>query len=289
MYQLTNYGGSGLQVVTPDPPDAGGAAINANFKALATQIATGNPGIDDDSTAGFGVGSRWYNSTTTVEWICLSAAPGDAEWAAVASGALAGYLPLTGGTLTGTLAMGANAIDLDGASSIGADGSGDVAIAANALSVLANLNMNSHAVTGVTTLNSGVKLLGTSSAYAGATAQLQFSARNNGVLSAYINNTVGSDNYSASLGLFPYKPSDGTFPEAFRAEWNMNQSYVPLNMNGKVLNLNTGGGAGGTTLNMDGGLINFNPDATTPTNTTTPAGWIKIQINGSAAWLPYYQ
>jgi hypothetical protein len=34
MYMLTNYGGSGLQVVTPDPPNAGGAAINANFKAL---------------------------------------------------------------------------------------------------------------------------------------------------------------------------------------------------------------------------------------------------------------
>ena len=39
---------------------------------------------------------------------------------------------------------------------------------------------------------------------------------------------------------------------------------------------------------MDGGLINFNPDGSTPTNTTTPAGWIKIQINGSTAYLPYY-
>jgi hypothetical protein len=58
MYILTNYGGSGLQVVTPDPPDAGRAAINANFKALATMIAAANPGVDDDATAGFSIGSR---------------------------------------------------------------------------------------------------------------------------------------------------------------------------------------------------------------------------------------
>jgi len=83
MYMLTNYGGSGLQVVTPDPPDAGGAAINANFKALATMIASADPGVDDDSTAGFGVGSRWYNSASSVEWICLDATPGDADWAAI--------------------------------------------------------------------------------------------------------------------------------------------------------------------------------------------------------------
>jgi hypothetical protein len=93
MYMLTNYGGSGLQVVTPDPPDAGGAAINANFKALATMIATTNPGVDDDATAGFGAGSRWYNSATTVEWICLDATPGDAEWAAITSGLQAWQTP----------------------------------------------------------------------------------------------------------------------------------------------------------------------------------------------------
>jgi hypothetical protein len=48
--KLTNYGGSGLQVVTPDPPDAGGVAINANFKSLATNIAAANPAAYDDST-----------------------------------------------------------------------------------------------------------------------------------------------------------------------------------------------------------------------------------------------
>src|SRR5580658_8922668 len=103
MYMLTNYGGSGLQVVTPDPPDAGGAAINANFRALATMIAATDPGVDDDATAGFGVGSRWYNSATTVEWICLDSTPGAAVWTAVDSAALAGYLPLAGGTMTGPL------------------------------------------------------------------------------------------------------------------------------------------------------------------------------------------
>ena len=109
MYMLTNYGGSGLQVVVPDPADAGGAAINANFKALATQVAAADPGVDDDATAGFGVGSRWYNYATSLEWICLDATPGAADWAAIAGSALAGYLPLAGGTLTATLTINTSA------------------------------------------------------------------------------------------------------------------------------------------------------------------------------------
>src|SRR5271163_1918604 len=96
MYMLTNYGGSGLQVVVPDPPDAGGAAINANFKALATQVAAADPRAGDDATAGFGVGSRWYNSATTVEWICLDATPGDGHHLAIASsGSAHAYLSRT--------------------------------------------------------------------------------------------------------------------------------------------------------------------------------------------------
>ena len=46
MYMATNYGGSGLQVVVPDPPDGGRAAINANFKALVTQVASADPGVE---------------------------------------------------------------------------------------------------------------------------------------------------------------------------------------------------------------------------------------------------
>jgi hypothetical protein len=94
---------NGLQVVSPAPTGAGGLAINNNFKALSTHVDTVNPTTSDDGTQGFVAGSRWYNSSTTVEWICTSNATGAAAWTAVASGALAGYLPLPGGTMSGDI------------------------------------------------------------------------------------------------------------------------------------------------------------------------------------------
>lgn len=51
----------------------------------------------------------------------------------------------------------------------------------------------------------------------------------------------------------------------------------------------------GTTVNLDfsdpsGVTGKFKDDATTPTNTITVTGWIKIKVPGNAdAWLPYYQ
>jgi hypothetical protein len=97
MSTLTSY--NGLQVATPSPTGDGGLAINNNFKALSTHVSTLNPTVGNDSTQSFAVGSRWYNRSTTVEWICLDATAGAAVWTAVASGALAGYLPLSGGTV----------------------------------------------------------------------------------------------------------------------------------------------------------------------------------------------
>jgi hypothetical protein len=100
MSTLTSY--NGLQIATPAPTGYGGNAVNNNFKALATRIDTVDPTAGADSTQGFSAGSRWYNSSSGNEWICLSAAPGAASWAVI-TGVLGDYLPLSGGTLTGNL------------------------------------------------------------------------------------------------------------------------------------------------------------------------------------------
>jgi hypothetical protein len=81
---LTSY--NGLQVVSPTPTGSGGLAINNNFKALSTQVSAVNPTSGNDSSQGFAVGSRWYNSSTTVEWICLGNTAGAAVWTAINSG-----------------------------------------------------------------------------------------------------------------------------------------------------------------------------------------------------------
>jgi hypothetical protein len=102
---------NGLEVVTPSPlAGAGGAAINNNFMALSTKIATTLPGPTDDSDSGYSEGSRWYDSGTTVEWVCTDPTPGAAMWKAIASGA---YLALGGGTMTGTLDMAANGLNMN--------------------------------------------------------------------------------------------------------------------------------------------------------------------------------
>ncbi len=117
MYSLTNYGGTGLLVVTPTPTGAGGAALNANFMALSTKISTTDPIGSNDGTQGFGVGSRWFNTTTNNEWICTNNATGLAQWVVVmntirngTSSALSGVtLPVAEqayATDTGKLAIG---------------------------------------------------------------------------------------------------------------------------------------------------------------------------------------
>jgi hypothetical protein len=55
------------------------------------------------------------------------------------------------------------------------------------------------------------------------------------------------------------------------------------------LRLNTGGGTGGGTLSMDGGMLDWgsNPGGA-PTNTSTPAGWVQVKRNGTAYYMPLY-
>jgi hypothetical protein len=48
--------------------------------------ATTNPGVNDDGVAGYSAGSRWFNSTLGLLWLCSSAATGAAVWRSLPSG-----------------------------------------------------------------------------------------------------------------------------------------------------------------------------------------------------------
>ncbi len=142
MSSLTTY--KNLSVITPDPTGLGGLAINNNFKALADRFAfldTTDPTTSDDSSAGFAVGSRWFNTTTSVEWICTDASIGAAVWVEPTPTTIGGTitesqvvnlttdlaskLPLSGGEITGNLII-------DGSLSFG---SGSPTISLNGTSI----------------------------------------------------------------------------------------------------------------------------------------------------------
>lgn len=78
MATLINY--NGLKVVSPQPTGDGGAAINDNFKKLSTMLSAQDPTASDDSSKGYGIGSRWITNQTRVEWICTDATAGAAVW-----------------------------------------------------------------------------------------------------------------------------------------------------------------------------------------------------------------
>ncbi len=78
MQKLTQY--NGIDIVTPTPLDEGGGALNNNFKALSTHFDTGVPGSTNDLTEGFRVGSRWYDDSTSEEWICTDDTQDNALW-----------------------------------------------------------------------------------------------------------------------------------------------------------------------------------------------------------------
>lgn len=62
-----------------------------NYEAIKTNLtAIVNPFITDDSAAGYAIGSRWINTATDEEFVCLNAAPFGAVWKSTTSG--------TGGT-----------------------------------------------------------------------------------------------------------------------------------------------------------------------------------------------
>jgi hypothetical protein len=63
--------------------------VNANFTELyegfvgKNNVATTNPGVGNDGTQGYAVGSLWFNSTLGGMWVCKSAATGAAVWVGV--------------------------------------------------------------------------------------------------------------------------------------------------------------------------------------------------------------
>jgi hypothetical protein len=85
-YSLESYLGYGVDVVTPDPAGLGGAAINKNFKALQTRIVDEDPDSDAGSAVGIGVGSRWFNESTGIEWLCMDDTEGSAVWVKISAG-----------------------------------------------------------------------------------------------------------------------------------------------------------------------------------------------------------
>ena len=42
--------------------------------------AAADPGVNDDNTAGYGIGSTWYNQTGPAYWTCVDASTGAAVW-----------------------------------------------------------------------------------------------------------------------------------------------------------------------------------------------------------------
>lgn len=59
----------------------GRTTVNFNNPGSAS-----TPGINDDVTAGFAIGSSWYDTRTNIVWNCVNATAGAARWAPVAAG-----------------------------------------------------------------------------------------------------------------------------------------------------------------------------------------------------------
>lgn len=96
---MTNY--KGLTVVNSPVGDLGQALTN-NFTTLADRIGVCNytaitdPGITNDSTQGYSTGSRWLNTVSASEFVCVSAGVGAAVWNASARSGFSGYSGFSG-------------------------------------------------------------------------------------------------------------------------------------------------------------------------------------------------
>lgn len=87
MPQLIDYKGlkiaSDAGILDPEPINSGGLAIQNDIKILADSaptLSTSDPGINDDSTKDYFVGSMWLNSASQVMWVCTNASAGSAVW-----------------------------------------------------------------------------------------------------------------------------------------------------------------------------------------------------------------
>ena len=61
------------------PKDASAGGTLGNVK-LSNFASTSNPSTGDDSLDGYAVGSRWINTATDVEYVCLDSSSGSAVW-----------------------------------------------------------------------------------------------------------------------------------------------------------------------------------------------------------------
>lgn len=85
-------------VTAPDAVDffGQGAIPLGQAGALSNLNATTNPGVGNDNTQDYAIGSRWLNKTTTVEYVATSVATGAANWVALNAAGLPGLPWVTG-------------------------------------------------------------------------------------------------------------------------------------------------------------------------------------------------
>lgn len=92
-------------VATPARAGLMGAGDKAKLEKLNTFL-TRNPLVTDDSSAGFFVGARWYNTSSGAEFVCSDPTLGAAVWRPAGGGGGGGsgdanvalILGLTGGS-----------------------------------------------------------------------------------------------------------------------------------------------------------------------------------------------
>jgi hypothetical protein len=58
------------------------------IQAISNLSATTDPGVTNDNTQAYAVGSVWFNTTTGIEWRCQSSATGAAVWIPLVSAAM---------------------------------------------------------------------------------------------------------------------------------------------------------------------------------------------------------
>ena len=87
-----------LYYEVPTSIGSGGIALDHNFAELNTRsgpttwTATNDPSSTSDSNHNFLRGSKWYNASTKILWMCVDATPGSAVWEIIGSPALTAIL-----------------------------------------------------------------------------------------------------------------------------------------------------------------------------------------------------
>lgn len=246
-----------------------------------------DPTSAENASRGFYPGAHWLNTNTNELFKCTASDNSSATWMALASVDLSGLLPLSGGTMTGTLDLGnqniANGGEITAASFVG-DGSALTGITApNDTSKLplaggtmtGTLDMGSGSITGVMDLQTAafeanhITVSG-DGGYIHMTGCVLAMNDNSGSLGGDINMDGGNINdalgitlagnltfanggNSASINLF----TDGIL--------NVGGLHITndVSVNGHTVRMNDGSGTGGGSLNMDNGTITNATDVET--------------------------